>query len=302
MSSRHGWRALSGGVLLSFILSISGSTVLSESERLGDLFRWHTQAIEIGSLKSPHDLECVLQNCRRFGLKLGIHSPLYAVDDRCGLLWDNGPAWDELNRNLEMARDQGVSYIVVHFPWVWDKDGSHLGIERIRETIPRLKRLERTHGVPVVCEPKLGPRRDPSALVLLWAVNRQELLQWDLSFCLDVGDIYMASRALRASYEDMVAHLAPWCHVVHLHNVWMSGPHYYWTPVEQGGNVPILRTLEILGGTCSDIVAVIEHTPHRVRDNEQVGDGLNWLLQNAGPWKGREGIPKTWDGKYTRVR
>ena len=275
--------------------------MLSESERLGDLFRWHTQAIEIGDLKSPRDFECVVQNCRRFGLRLGLHTPLYAVDDRYGLLSGSGPAWDELQRNLETARSEGISYVLIHFPYVWDKGGNSRGIDQMREIIPCLKRLERTCGVPVVCEPKLGPRRDPAALVLLWAVSQQELLQWDLSFCLDVGDIFMASRALRASYEDMITHLAPWCHVVHLHHVWLSSQHYYWTPVEQEGNVPILRTLEILGGTGIDTFAVIEHTPHRVRDAEQVGDGLNWLLRNAGPWKDRAGA-ETWDGKFTKVR
>lgn len=286
---------------MAFILSISGSTVLSESERLGELFRWHTQAIEIGDLRSVRDFDSVLQNCRRFGIRLGIHTPLYSVDDRRGLLRDSGPAWDELQRNLEIARKEGIAYVLIHFPYVWDKDGNNLGIDQIREAIPRLKRLERAYGVPLVCEPKLGPRKDPAVFVLLWAINRQELLQWDLSFCLDVGDIFIASRALRSSYEDMVTHLAPWCQIVHLHHVWTAGQRYYWTPVEQDGNVPILRTLEILGGTCCDMFVVLEHMPHRVRDKEQVANGLNWLLKNAGPWKDREGV-QTWDGKYTGVR
>lgn len=286
---------------MAFVFSVSGSTVASESGRLNELYRWHPQAIEIGDIKVHSDFDAVVQNCKRYGLRLGIHSPLYSVDDRYGLLRGDRTAWDELQRNLDTARLDGISYVLVHFPYVWDQAGNNLGIDQVREIIPRIKRLERASGVPVVCEPKLGPRRDPAAFVLLWAINRQELMQWDLSFCLDVGDLYLASKSLRSSYEDMVAHLAPWCHVVHLHNVWAGGTRYYWTPVEEGGNVPILRTLEILGGTGCDIFTVIEHTPHRVIDNNQVEKGINWLLANSGPWKYRDGI-STFDGKYRCVR
>lgn len=286
---------------MAFVFSVSGSTVLSESDRLKELYEWHPQAIEIGDLKVRGDFDAVLYNCRRLGIRLGIHSPLFSVDDRYGLLRGDTKAWDELQRNLDTAQSEGIAYVLVHFPYVWDQAGNNLGIERIRAMIPRIKRLERAYGVPVVCEPKLGPRRDPAALVLLWAISRQELMQWDLSFCLDVGDIYLASKSLRSSYEDMVSHLAPWCLVVHLHNVWVGGTRYYWTPVEEGGNVPILRTLEILDGAGSDIFAVIEHTPHRAVDNDQVARGINWLLSCSGPWKHREGI-STFDGKYRCVK
>lgn len=286
---------------MAFIFSISGSTVLSESQRLKEMYRWHPQAIEIGDIKAPGDFDSVVHNCRRLGIRLGIHSPLYAVDDRYGLLRGERRAWDELQRNLEFARAEGLSYVLVHFPYVWDQSGNNLGVDQVRETIPRIKRLERAYGIPVVCEPKLGPKRDPAAFLMLWSISRQELMQWDLSFCLDTGDIYLASRSLRASYEEMTSHFAPWCHVVHLHNVWTGGTRYYWTPVGEGGNVPILRTLEILGGTGSDIFAVLEHTPHRVIDNEQVERGINWLLQNSGPWKYREGL-STFDAKYRCVK
>jgi len=287
---------------MAFILSVSGSTVLSESSRLGELFRWHTQAIEIGDLRSRNDFDIVVQNCRKFGLRLGIHTPLYSIDDRRRLLSGDNTAWDELQRNLEIGRREGLSYVLVHFPYVWDDQGQNMGIEVVRETIPRLKRLERAFQVPIVCELKLGPKKDPAAFAMLWAVSRLELLQWDLSFCLDVGDLFLACRALRCSYEDMVTHFAPWCHVVHLHHVWLGRQHYYWTPVERDGNVPIQRTLEILGTSGCDIFAVIEHTPHRMRDFAQVEEGINWLLGVTGPWKDREGIPPVYDGKYRGIR
>lgn len=286
---------------MAFVFSVSGSTVLSESNRLKELYMWHPQAIEIGDIRVQSDFDEVVSNCGRLGIELGIHSPLYSVDDRYGLLNGCSTAWDELQRNLETARSEGLSYVLVHFPYLWDQAGNNSWIEQVRDAVPKIKRLERAYGIPVVCEPKLGPRRNPAALMMLWSMSRQELTQWDLSFCLDVGDIYLASRSLRSSYEKMVSHLAPWCSVVHLHNVWTGGIRWYWTPVGEGGNVPILRTLEILGGKDSDIFAVIKHTPHRVISHEQVEKGINWLLSSSGPWKHREGL-STYDGKYRQVR
>lgn len=286
---------------MAFIFSISGSTVASESERLRELFKWHPQAIEIGDIRVPGDFDALVEACRRQGVKLGIHSPLYGVDDRYGLLRDEPAAWQELQRNLEIARREGVAYVTVHFPYLWDETGRNLGFGRVRECIPSIKRLERAYGVPIVCEPKLGPKKDPAAFLMFLSVSKQELLQWDLSLCLDVGDIYLAAKVLRISYEEIVTHLAPWCYVVHLHHVWAGGTKYYWMPVAEHGNVPILRTLEILGGTGSDIFAVFQHSPHRVRSDEQVADGINWLLSKAGPWKHREGIC-TYDGRYRCVK
>ena len=143
---------------MAFIFSISGSTVLSESQRLKEMYRWHPQAIEIGDIKAPGDFDSVVHNCRRLGIRLGIHSPLYAVDDRYGLLRGERRAWDELQRNLEFARAEGLSYVLVHFPYVWDQSGNNLGVDQVRETIPRIKRRACLRD-SVVCEPKLGPKR-----------------------------------------------------------------------------------------------------------------------------------------------
>lgn len=288
---------------MAFVFSVSGSTIVSETERLHELFKWNSQAIEIGDMKRRDDFDDLVSRCHRFGIALGIHSPLFVLDDRRGLLWDeNNYAWEELERNLEIAAREGLDYVLVHFPYIWDKTGHNLGANKVRETIPRLKRMELASGVPIVCEPKLGPKKDPSAFMMLLSVSRVELSQWELSLCLDVGDIFFACRGLHSSYEQMITHLAPWCRVVHLHQVWFGGTKYFWTPVERDGCVPILKTLEILGKQDRDIYAVIEHTPHRVLCESQVETGVNWLLQNAGPWKGREGLPPTFDGKYKAVR
>lgn len=287
---------------MAFILSISGSTVLSESKRLPELFQWHTQALEVGNFASPRDLNYIISKCKKCSMELGLHAPILRTDDHHGLLWNGwAPAWEELRRNLDFAARHAVAYVLVHFPYVWDKGGQNIGVENLRPAVHRLKRLEEWSGIPIVCEPKLGPSRDPSVFMSLWALAREELRQWDVSFALDVGDIYLASRKLRCSWEGLFCHLAPWCKVIHLHNVWAGGRRYYWTPVSERGNVPVEQMMGYLDSENKDIYAVLEHTPHRSGGSQEVGEGINWLLQHAGPWKGRDGH-ETWNGRYMQVK
>lgn len=267
------------------ILSISSSTVSSESHRLHELFNWGAHCIEIGDLKSYYDFYFLSEQCERLGFQMAIHSPLFTIDDRFGLLWDSDVAWEELARNLDIARNLNVPYVLVHFPYLWNKAGRNLGINRVRETVPKLKDLEQRFGIRVVCEPKVGPRRDPSAFTVLCTVTQEELSQWDLSLCLDVGDIYLACRSLKYNFESMVSHLSPWCRVVHLHHVWHGGTRHSWSPVSSYGNVPILTALQLLRPHERDIYAVIQHVPYRVTSGNVVAEGIQWLVSNAGPWK-----------------
>ncbi len=287
---------------MAFILSVSSRTVLSVPEKLHELFLWHTQAIEIGNLVNDSDFDYMVEKCNRLAISLGLHTPVYASDEGSSLLWEDTKAWDELRRNLEAAIAKGIVYVVVHFPYVWDRLHRNLGIDCFRAAIPKIKELESWAGVPVVCEPQLGPNRDPTAFTILWSIGHQELQQWGLSLALDLGDIYLACRRLRVEWKPLLTHLAPWCRVAYIHHVWGGGRHYYWMPVASQGNVPIEPMLGCLGALAEhDIYAVLEHHPHRSGSVEQIGKGINWLLQHVGPWKGR-GDNLTWDGKYRAVR
>lgn len=286
---------------MGFILSVSSDTVDSSSQRLPELFNWHTQAIEIGNLGYDGDLEFLMGKSNRSGLKVGFHCPLYSLDSRYGFLLDDDTARDELRRACRLASDWGVSYIVIHFPYMWDTSGRNLGIQRVRRGLEIIKTFEGLYKVPIICEPKLGPRKDPSAFIALMAISEARLPQWNLSLCLDVGDIYLACRLLKYPYQDMISQLAPWCRVVHLHHVWLGGRKYYWSPVAKQGNVPILDTMDILKNGSADIYAVLQHCPHRTGSRESVADGINWLLENTGPWVGREECDRgksTQDEKY----
>lgn len=260
-----------------FILAVSGSTILSESSRLPELFTWGCSAIEIGSFADAQAYSYVLQECRKRHMQLAIHSPFYRDGNRYGLLQGDASAWVELERDLAVAQRDGLAYVLIHFPYFTTpvQSGARACIRTAAE---RITSLSQKYAIPVLIEPKLGPNCDYSALKLLQSLPLAELRAWGPSFCLDVGDIYIASQLSDMPYLDMVSHLAPLTHAVHLHDVVIREDGYFWTPLTGKPSVPIIETLELLPAFERDIFLVLEHTPHLVESREQVQNGIAWLL------------------------
>lgn len=148
----------------------------------------------------------------------------------------------------------------------------------------------------MLIEPKLGSDRSPEALLLLHQLPLTELLSWGLAFCLDLGDIFLASSWLGLPYLEMIEHLAPLTSAVHLHNVAFSSTdpakgeqlpppvkpenesfQYIWTPVTNDNSVPIAETLRLLKKFDRTITLVLEHTPHLVNSDAEVRSGIDWL-------------------------
>lgn len=261
---------------MAFILAVSGSTILSESSRLSELFTWGCSAIEIGSFADEQAYSYVLQECRKRDMQLAIHSPFYRDGNRYGLLQDEASAWTELERDLAVAQQDDLAYVLIHFPYF----GAPVqcgALASIRISAERIVSLSQKYGIPVLIEPKLGPGYDYSALKLLQSLPLAELKAWGLAFCMDVGDIYIASQLSDMPYLDIVSHLAPLTHAVHLHDVVVREDGYFWTPVTGRDSVPIAETLAVLRSEERDIYLVLEHTPHLVESREQVERGIAWL-------------------------
>jgi hypothetical protein len=288
---------------MALILSISSDTVDSHSSHLPQLFSWHTQAIELGNLRSIHDYIYISDTCKRVNVSLGIHSPFMSIDDRYGLLWGTTYPWQELERNLVLAQKDKLSYVIVHFPYIWDASRNlytdNLS-ERVIEAAIKMRELVERYQVPIVCEPILGPNKDPRAFSFLMHQGTKFIEKCSLKLCIDLGYIYLAARRLSINALDIVNVFSPFCLVMHLHHVWHGGRKYFWTPVAKQGNVPLLEAIKLVDPSSRDIYAVLEHTPHRIINRKQVVNGLNWLLNSTGPWKGRDNYP-TYDGKYKRI-
>ncbi len=270
---------------MSFIFSLSSTNVGSDSKRLPEMFKWRARAIEVSNMASHEDLSYLIDTAHQNGVDIGLKTPLFRTDDSKGLLWDSETAWYELERNLHVASRNKFSYVQVRFPYFCDSKGHSIGFDRIRDSVARLSDLQQRYGVKIVCNPKLGPHLNSTSLLVLWAISEQELSRWNLSFCLDFGDIYLAFQHRPCMCKELVSHLSPWCSVVHLHHVWKGGTRYYWTPVSAQGNVPIKEMLGCLDSENRDIYAVLELSPHRTGDPSKVAEGITWLFKNTGPWK-----------------
>lgn len=173
---------------MSFVISVSGSTILSDSRRLPELFSWGCEAVEIGFLADEQDYLYVLGECRARGMQMAIHSPVHQDGNRLGLLVDQPSAWEALEQELSLAQRDGLAYVLVHLQCVQTPQPDGV-LDVIRSAATRLAALSRTYSIPVVIEPKLGPARDHSLFSLLHSLPLSELRSWGLSWCLDVGDI-----------------------------------------------------------------------------------------------------------------
>lgn len=261
-----------------FTLSISGSTILSASDRLAELFTHGSSAIEVGLFAGEADYAYLRHACRQRNLPIGIHSPLYREGNRIGLLCGDESLWDELEQELATGRRDGWAYLLVHLQYR-QREPVDTAMAAIRSAALRAAALSRRYGVPLVLEPKLGEGRDHSLLLQLHQLPMAELASWGLPWCLDVGDIYLACQQSGLPYEQLVSHLAPLVQVVHLHDVVIAGEQYFWTPVTGQDAVPIAETLALLRPFDREVFAVLEHTPHRVASGQQVREGIAWLRQ-----------------------
>lgn len=289
---------------MALILSISTNTAPSEPTSLCQLFLWHAQALEIGTMRSIHDYTYLLNKCRITGTKTALHPPFLRVDDRFGLLWGDDTPWMELERNLLLASMDSHEYIIVNFPYFWSKSKRKIEGDLEKLVIGacrRIRALSADYGVPVIIRPIVGPDQNPHAFLFLNSKGHKFIDSLGLDICIDVGHVFLAARKLEIEYLDLIELLAPRCSVIHLHHVWLGGKRVFWTPVEKYGNVPILQTLRLLERSKRDIYAVLAHDYEKVIDKRQVEDGLNWLLNSTGPWKDR-GIYPSYDGKYKGVR
>ncbi len=259
-----------------FYLSVSGSTILSDSSRLSELFAWGCSAIEIGSFSDEQAYSYVLRECRKRHMRLAIHSPFYKDGNRYGLLQGEGSAWTELERDLSIAQRDELAYVLIHFPY-FSSPVQRGSVAAIRKAAHQIVLLSQKYQIPVLIEPKLGPGCDHSLLRLLHALPLADLEAWGLAFCIDVGDLYIASKLSDMPYLDLVSHLAPLTHAVHLHDVAVTEEGYIWTPITGSDSVPIAETLTLLRPEKWDIYLVLEHTPHLMESTQQVQQGINWL-------------------------
>ncbi|MDF2723089.1 MAG: hypothetical protein K0Q59_2764 [Paenibacillus sp.] len=263
-------------------LGVSGSTILSDPAKLHELLWDGIDHIEIGEFPDEAAFEQFLELKRTYGFTFGVHSPLYRNQSKYDLLqavhFEPEQAWEQLEREIVLLKSLGALYVLVHFPYFREEmDGDPTPL--ICQGIERIGMLQRKHGLPVVCEPKLGLNKNGAGIeyfqsspIELWERER-------LGVCIDIGDLLIAAgdRAMEyaAKWKNVIQ-------VVHLHNVELQEEgKYWWIPVHpahetDGEHFPIEALLRQLAES-NEALLIFEHTPHIPKSAQFVQEGYEWI-------------------------
>ncbi len=263
-------------------VGVSGSTVLSESDRLDELFWDGIDHVEVGDLSASTDLDTLLTHARQQSISVGFHSPLFKGGSKYDLLTQvqQSPeqAWHQLEEELGIAQDNQVEYVLVHFPY-FPLASEDYPIPQIEVGLNRLRSLQASYGTKVLCEPKLGIRRDPGGIGILKFYPVDQWREFGVLMCWDMGDYLLASETL----EECLVELRRWRDVIdalHVHNVKVTSEKYYWVPVHPSyEDSEDFFTIKPLLSEIKEMNALLvwEHTPHFTPDHGFVLEGLQWV-------------------------
>jgi sugar phosphate isomerase/epimerase len=260
----------------------SGANIWSDVRKISRLFWSGIDAIEIGSLRGPEDLESVLFATRGRGMRWAVHAPLWETGLKRDRFGHQGLSEDsrlQLEGDFAVAAESGADYVVLHFPSFSDR--SLPAAEARRQTarsIEDLRRLAQHHRVEPVLELKLGHGRDPGVIGYFIAGELDLLAAGEFGVCLDVGDWILAARALGVDPIKTFEPLAPVTRVIHVHGIHLETDAYYWRLLH-----PADPDADLVAALCRSAVRaskrvriVFEHRPHDF-GLEQDLEGLRWL-------------------------
>ncbi|MBE1446805.1 sugar phosphate isomerase/epimerase family protein [Paenibacillus sp. OAS669] len=266
---------------------VSGSTILSNPERLEELFWDDIDQIEIGEFPDERAFEQFLELARQKGVPYGVHSPLLRSGSKYDLIqhvyMEPEEAWKRLEAEVCQLSRLGAQYVLVHFPYFKEElpptEDVHVLIE---QGLQRLHSLQEKYSIPLVCEPKLGWNRSAVGIEYLHHFPVEVWEKYSISLCIDIGDYLMATG------DRILSYLAKWRnHIksVHLHNVELVPGHYHWIPVHpshetNGRQYPIQELIRFLA-ECEDVVFIFEHTPHGQHDKAFIQSGYEWIRKLA---------------------
>jgi sugar phosphate isomerase/epimerase len=265
---------------MSHRIAISGSTIMSDTPKLQELFIEESEHIEIGEFENEEAFQTFLKLQQKSDKTFGLHSPLFRNESKYDLLeefqYKTEQAWVQFEKEVKRLSACGAEYILVHFPYFQDEVSEPNAL--IEEGLKRLSVLQEKYSLPIVCEPKLGLWKSPKGIQYL---NNFPLLLWEkygVKLCIDIGDYVLAAG------ENALAMIQKWkdhIKVVHLHNIEFLGEKYIWIPIHpshenDGIHYPVKDLLRFLAG-CHDLYWVLEHTPHSNPSQTFILEGIEWL-------------------------
>jgi sugar phosphate isomerase/epimerase len=261
-------------------IGISASAVLSQTERLAELFRQGIDHIEIGLFENVNVAESFIRRARRQGKTVGIHSPLLRGGSKYDLLQSidmpQENAWEQIEQELVWCSRFGATYLLVHFPYA-HRSGV-LDLPLVQDGIKRLSALQRRTGVKIVCEPKLGDDRDPAGIRWLRTAPTHIFSNAGLTLCWDVGD-HLLANVSETEYFSQFERWRESISIIHLHNVRMEGVKYRWVPPHPTRSAvngehdlaPIIRRFP------RNVTIVSEYTPQQVATAANIDTSYHYL-------------------------
>jgi sugar phosphate isomerase/epimerase len=267
-------------------IAISGSTIMSDTSLLHDLFIDETSHIEIGEFENEDAYQHFLSMVKKSNKSFGLHSPLFRNDSKYDLIeyvqYEPDKSWIQFEIEVKRMAEANAAYILVHFPYFQDdsKDPNTL----IEEGLQRLSLLQTKYNLTIVCEPKLGMGRSAKGIEYLHKFPLSVWEKYGLKLCIDVGDYLLAAAKLSTNPLDLIQKWQEHIKVVHLHNIEFIEEKYIWIPIHPSHEsddvyFPIKEILSFIAKQ-NNIYWVLEHTPHSRPKKEFVMEGIQWLKKD----------------------
>ncbi|WP_235601473.1 sugar phosphate isomerase/epimerase [Halobacillus sp. KGW1] len=266
--------------MMGHTLGMSGSTIMSDPDKFDELFKWGHAHVEIGEFRDRASMKQFLCIQKEQGGTFGVHAPLLRGGSKYDLIekvaMDPKDGRNRFKSDVEMVKEAGASYILVHFPYF---KGSHNSpMQAMEEGISYLAELQKTYDIPIVCEPKLGQDMSVDGIRYLHEFFMSGRTFSPLDICVDIGDYMMACKN---DWRTYIEPLLPYIRVVHMHNVTSLRETYFWAPIHpdyhqwQGG----FDMKDLLQVLCQgrEKFFIFEHTPHTHPSEKQVEEGIQWV-------------------------
>lgn len=262
------------------ILGVSGSSIYSDASKFNELYLEGIEHIEIGEFSSEGDFENFLEFNNTKSTSFGIHSPLVRSGSKYDLLekvkFEPKYAWEQLECEAKKLSKLGAEYLLVHFPYFKGEAlGDTTGI--IENGLKRLKGIQDTYNIDIICEPKLGMKRCSKGIEYLQKLPKELWGKYNIGLCIDIGDYIIAMG------DEIIKCLEKWkefVRVVHLHNIHYEENNYIWTPVhpddENDKNKHKVKEIIKFLAKCEDVIFIFEHTPETKPSTKFVMEGVKW--------------------------
>ncbi|MFD2926063.1 TIM barrel protein [Halobacillus naozhouensis] len=262
-------------------LGFSGSTIMSNPNQFARLFNARFKHVEIGEFPTYIDFESFLQLSREKGYRYGIHSPLIRGESKYDLLdfisFEPEQARLQFEDEVRTLSQLGAAYVLVHFPFIKDSSSQDI-IERVKEGLSFLNRLQENYKILIVCEPKLGPSMSPHNIEILHDFPKQLWEAYGLSLCIDIGDYLLA---VGEEWPVYLKQLQPFIKVVHLHNILIEGAKYIWVPphpaLEESNEYFRIKPIVEYLARGQAKYFIFEHTPHSNPSDQFVNESISWI-------------------------